>query len=202
MKIQPPLLVRWLYHEIKWSFPRRKGVLHFTFDDGPNPATTLAILQILKKYQAKATFFCSGICVEQYPELVDAIKQEGHVVANHGYNHVKTYSSTKIIENAIKGARVVKSDICRVPYGILPWRAYWVLKKQFRLVFWDVMAYDFDSTFEPQDCIELVKRKVKDGSVIVFHDNDKSGRNCLSALPVLLEYYAKSGYVFTSVKVD
>lgn len=202
MKIQPPLLLRWLYHEIKWSFPCNKGELHFTFDDGPNPVTTLEILEILEKYRAKATFFCSGICVEQYPELVDAIKQEGHVVANHGYNHVKTYSSTKIIENAIQGERVVKSDICRVPYGILPWRAYCVLKRRFKLVFWDVMAYDFDLTFEPQDCIELVKRKAQDGSVIVFHDNDKSSKNCLLALPVLLEFYANAGYVFTSVEVD
>ncbi len=197
--IQPPLLIRWMYNDIKWSFPLQKGELHLTFDDGPNSATTLCILSVLKEFNAKATFFCTGTNIEQYPELVEKIIEEGHIVANHGYNHKKTFSSNEIIENAEKGTEVSKSLIYRPPYGIITPKAYCILKKKYTIVLWNCMAYDFDRDKSPADCMMLINKAIGDGAVIVLHDNLKSKHNCMPILVSLLKDYTSKGYSFTTL---
>jgi len=199
MRLQPPFLLKWLFADIQWSIPSHKGVLHLTFDDGPNPSTTPLLLALLIQYNIRATFFCTGENIDKYPKLVDALKNDGHLIANHGYNHAKTFSSKKIIKNAIIGSIASLSATYRPPYGVITPLSYFKLRKRFKIVMWDVMAYDFDSEISPKQCAQIVKKKARDGSIIVFHDNEKSIDNCLRVLPELFEYFAGKGYQFTVI---
>lgn len=199
IQVHPPFWSRWLYADMKWSFPSHKGELHFSFDDGPNPATTPRLLQLLDKYDAKATFFCLGQNLECYSELKTEIEKRGHLIANHGYYHKRGVCSKKLVENAINGFNLSDSTFFRPPYGFLLPRAYRALKKYYQIILWDVMAYDFDAKQTPESCANRTITYAKDGSVIVFHDNEKSISNCLGALEILLPYYQKQGVRFTTI---
>jgi peptidoglycan-N-acetylglucosamine deacetylase len=199
IQVHPPFWSRWLYADIKWSFPSHKGELHFSFDDGPNPNTTPQLLQLLDDFEAKATFFCLGCNLERYPFLKREIENRGHLIANHGYRHVKGWSSQVLIKNANQGTKYSNSLLFRPPYGLVLPKAYNVLKKCYQIILWDVMAYDFDSRQTPKKCADRVINYAKDGSVIVFHDNEKSISNCLGALRILLPYYQQRGVCFTTI---
>jgi peptidoglycan/xylan/chitin deacetylase (PgdA/CDA1 family) len=197
----PPFWVKWIYPQAKWSFPRHRGELHFTFDDGPHPETTPVILEILQQYNAKATFFCLGKNAEQYPDLLDLIRQHGHTVGNHGYEHWSALKTCNhlIIKNFIKGKEKTQAQLFRPPYGfLLPWQ-YLKIKKQSRIILWDIMPYDFDSNTSTKDCINTILRKAKDGSVIVLHENDKAKTKCINTLQATLKHFTQLGYKFTSL---
>ena len=89
MKIRPPKIIKKLFPAFIWNFPNEKEGIFLTFDDGPRPEVTPWVLDLLDKYNAKATFFCIGKNVELFPELFEEVKRRGHAVGNHSYSHVK-----------------------------------------------------------------------------------------------------------------
>ena len=89
MRIRAPKFIRKLFPGFIWNFPDEKEGIFLTFDDGPRPEVTPWVLDMLDKYNAKATFFCIGKNVELFPELFEEIKRRGHAVGNHSYSHVK-----------------------------------------------------------------------------------------------------------------
>jgi peptidoglycan/xylan/chitin deacetylase (PgdA/CDA1 family) len=199
--ISVPLISRIFYPSIIKSFPKEKGKLFFSFDDGPDPEVTPLILSILKQYQAKATFFCLGRNVEKYPEIFQSIIEQGHSVGNHSFNHLngfKTKTST-YISDIDKAATLIKSDMFRPPYGKITPRQYFILKKKYKLIFWDIMTYDFDPSISVNECIEIVLKNVKNGSIIIFHDSQKAKTNVLKALPVLLEKLSQLNFSFEKI---
>ena len=81
--IKTPWLLRKLYSGCTWKIDSKEKVIYLTFDDGPHPEATPYVLQTLAEYNAKATFFCIGKNVQQYPEIAKRILEEGHSVGNH-----------------------------------------------------------------------------------------------------------------------
>lgn len=183
--------------KIKCSEPS----LFLTFDDGPTPDITPQVLKILEKYNAKATFFCLGKQVEANPELFKSIIEQGHAVGIHGYQHVSGISITKraFAENIERCCRLISSHIVRPPYGRMTLSQYLWLKKRYKLVLWDVMAYDFEKDISVDTVVANVCNNVRNGSVIVFHDTERTKKVLVSALPIIL--YKLKDYSFKKIEI-
>ncbi|MGP8216854.1 MAG: polysaccharide deacetylase family protein, partial [Bacteroidia bacterium] len=123
-----------------------KKTAYLTFDDGPVPEATPLVLDILKQYKVTATFFCVGDNVNKYPDLFQRIKNEGHSVGNHTYNHLKGWKKTvkEYTENVSKCNALVDSKLFRPPYGRITLKQFKELKKEYKIIFWDVLSMDYD----------------------------------------------------------
>ena len=86
--------LRWLYPRATWRMDKQDHSVYLTFDDGPIPESTPFILETLKKYNIKATFFMVGDNVRKYPELYRQIVEAGHRVGNHTFNHIGGFKHT------------------------------------------------------------------------------------------------------------
>jgi peptidoglycan/xylan/chitin deacetylase (PgdA/CDA1 family) len=190
---------------LTWEIPTNEKIIYLTFDDGPHPVATPFVLDELKKYNAKATFFCIGKNVEAYPDIYKRILTEGHRVGNHTYNHLNgRKTDDKVWLNNVKeGAKWIDTDLLRPPYGkIRSFQAYLLQNANppFRIVMWTVLSADFDTSITPEKCFSFVKKKNKPGSIIVFHDSEKAFPNMKHALAESLKLFSGEGYRFEAIK--
>jgi peptidoglycan-N-acetylglucosamine deacetylase len=191
--------------ELTWSIPTREKVLYLTFDDGPTPHVTDFVLNELKKYNAKATFFCIGENVQKHPELYQLLFAEGHRTGNHTHNHLNGFHTKDEmwLNNVKEAAKWIDSDLFRPPYGKLRSFPAKVLKESnppFKIIMWSVLSADFDTNISPQKCFENVKKNTKPGSIIVFHDSEKAFPNLKYALPEALKLFSGEGYRFEVIR--
>jgi len=197
-----PEILKPLSSELIWNFPDDKTpTIYLTFDDGPVKGITDVVLGMLKKYNAKATFFCVGENVVKYPKLYNKIIKEGHSVANHTYNHLSGWKETKYkyYKNVLKAKNVIDSDLFRPPYGRISPQQIKSLRNRFRIVMWDVLSGDFDPELNPEDCANNVIKSTKQGSIIVFHDSLKAKKNILESLPIVLKHFSNKGFEFSKI---
>lgn len=175
----------------------RKRV-YLTFDDGPIPEITPWVLDLLDRYDAKATFFLVGQNVERHPELCAQIKARGHKVGNHTLHHLQGTKSTtrKYLRDVAEADRIIKSDLFRPPHGWLRPRQAKALGKRYRIIMYDLVTRDYSKRLKAQDVVANVKRYARDGSIIVFHDSLKSWPRLQTALPEALEWLKARGYEF------
>lgn len=202
--VSPPCWIKRLMNEkLIWEIPTSKKELFLTFDDGPTTELTVWILNTLKTYNAKATFFCVGNNVSKHPKLFNQILEEGHAVGNHTYNHEKGFRTTTIdyIRSVRKCKEVVQSNLFRPPHGRIKPQQIQVLQAAFKIILWSTLTYDFDKSITPEQCYSNSIKNSKAGSIIVFHDNVKSAINMQYALPLFLEYFTNQGYTFNSIKL-
>ena len=166
-------------------------------------------LAILKEYNAKATFFCIGENIAQNPELFNKLHKEGHAVGNHTYNHLNGWktSTREYIENSVQCS--VLSDplenkkIFRPPYGkIKPSQAKKLRQLGYKIIMWDVLSADFDTSISVENCYLNVINNAKPGSIIVFHDSVKSFPVLQQVIPKILEYYSKKGFEFKALPTE
>ncbi|MFZ0280073.1 MAG: polysaccharide deacetylase family protein [Bacteroidales bacterium] len=193
---RPFFLARLIYPDALFRIKTNKNEVCLTFDDGPDPGSTPGILEILGSHQVKAVFFCSGTQIEKYPELSGLITSNGHITGNHGFLHLRGWKTgaEQYIENAYMAAGFTSSGLFRPPYGSLSPFQYFKLKKSFKIVFWDLMPYDFDPVFGKERSLGILKAKMRPGSVIVLHD--KPASTVLSFLEEFLDYAEGKGYRF------
>lgn len=151
-------------------------VLCLTFDDGPENGSTLALLDVLERYNIKAIFFCNGSSAKKYPELILRIKSGGHIIGNHGFNHLDGFktSTKRYIENVMAADQLTSNKLFRPPYGRLLPVQYRRVSGSYKIMMWDLMAYDFDRSFGKEKSLSVLKRKIREGSIIVFHDKQYS----------------------------
>lgn len=173
--------------------------VYFTFDDGPNPNTTPYILEQLKKYQARATFFCIGKNVAAHPDLYQQIFNDGHAIGNHTQDHMNgAKTKTKdYVENVLEAGKYIHSPLFRPPYGRIRSRQIKALKHampDIKIIMWDILSGDFDTGVQPQDCLQRTLFKSRSGSIIVFHDSDKAWERMSYALPRLLTHFSKKKF--------
>lgn len=176
-----------------------KGVIYLTFDDGPNPDTTKWILDLLLQYNAKATFFCLGKNVRNHPELFQKIKDQGHQIGNHTFQHLNGFNTkTKIyIQDVFEAAKLIDSQLFRPPYGKLsPKQFNQLSENNFKTIFWSHITYDFDKVLATAKRQKKTLKRVKNGSIVVFHDSDKAFPQLENELPTLLEHWHQEGYRF------
>lgn len=165
------------------TVPNKKAV-YLTFDDGPVPEATPLVLDILAKYNVKATFFCVGENVKNNPAIYKRILDEGHGVGNHTYNHLNGWKTNdkEYFDNVEECSKVLDSKLFRPPYGRIKYSQYKRLKKEYKIVMWDLLSYDYDTDLSAEQCFDIVKRNSRSGSIIVFHDSVKAAPK----IPVLL----------------
>jgi peptidoglycan/xylan/chitin deacetylase (PgdA/CDA1 family) len=176
--------------------------LYLSFDDGPNSEVTPWVLDTLKKYNAKATFFCIGKKAETNPEIYSQILAQGHSVGNHSYSHPNGWktSFSEYIGDVARCSIAIKSKLFRPPYGRIGLRQMLALqKKKYRIVLWDVLSGDFDPKLSKEQCLKNVLQNSKNGSIIVFHDSEKAFEKLSFVLPLVLEHYQKLGFDFKSI---
>lgn len=175
--------------------------MFITIDDGPIPELTPGTLDLLKEYNAKATFFCVGENVCRYPDLYKRILDEGHSVGNHTYNHLNG-SRTKTrqyLRNVVLADAYINSDLFRPPHGLLRRRQTLMLSKVRNIILWDILSKDYDRRVSPVRCWKNVLYNVTPGAIVVFHDNIKAKDNQRFALQHTLEHFSRIGYVFKGI---
>ena len=194
------------YPSFLWEMPKGEKKIYITLDDGPHPTITPQVLEILKNFNAKATFFCVGNNVKKYKETFELIKKEGHSVGSHTFNHERGFmTKTKdYVNSVIEADALIQSPLFRPPHGRIRFSQIKSLKEKFRIsatqslkfIAWTVISYDWDKSLTPDDCFNNVIKNAGDGSIIVFHDSEKAVDNMIPALTKVLEYYTERGFAF------
>lgn len=184
-----------------WEIPNDENALFLTFDDGPTLEVTEKALDLLKMYNAKATFFCLGKQVKAHPEIYQRIIDEGHAVGNHSIEHIKRhyYNSKSYLAEIRDASNIVDSKLFRPPYGQISHKQVRILKDCYTIVMWSVLSGDFDEKLSQEDCLNIVMKYSKSGSIIVFHDSKKAGDKMLYCLSSCLEAFTKEGFKFKKI---
>lgn len=210
ISVKTPWLFKRLFASYVWNIPTNNKVLYLTFDDGPTPEITEQVLDILKQYNAKATFFCIGKNVELYPKIFQKVIASGHTIGNHTQNHLKGWknSKTNYVENTLVAEQSIQQinkstnlqKLFRPPYGQLkPSQGKVLQKLGYKIIMWDVLSYDWEQSISKEKVLKNVIVNTVSGSIIVFHDSVKASKNMLYALPKVLEHFGEKGYKFESL---
>lgn len=196
------MLLDALTKNLVWSIKTTMKEVFLTFDDGPIPEVTPWVLETLKQYDAKATFFCVGDNVKKHPDIYRMIVDQGHKVGNHTMNHLNGWTNFNktYFENIEKCNALIHSNLFRPPYGKIKPSQISHLKNDYRIIMWDVLTKDYDASVTGEYCFEKVKKNCKPGSIIVFHDSIKAEKRLRKALPKSLEYLKQEGYTFSSIQ--
>jgi len=195
---QPSFWLRWMFPKALWRMDHNDHAVYLTFDDGPIPEATPFILDTLRAYGAKATFFMVGDNVRKYPHLFRQIVEEGHQVGNHTFNHyggLKHLAHT-YVENTEKANALIGAHLFRPPHGIMSQKEYYLLQKKYKIVMWDLVTRDYSNRLTAEDVVENVRRYARNGSIITFHDSLKSIDKLRTALPAALQWLREQGYAF------
>jgi peptidoglycan/xylan/chitin deacetylase (PgdA/CDA1 family) len=186
-----------------WRIDTSRKQVYLTFDDGPIPEITPWVLDVLDKYGIKACFFCVGDNVRKYPDIYRMIIDRGHQVGNHTYNHLHGWRlSTKMYhDNVDKADELIGSKLFRPPHGHLPLRYFFRARSRYRIIMWDVVTRDYSKRMTAKGVLNVVKRYVRPGSIIVFHDSLKSWDRLQTALPASIEWLKAQGYDFREIPV-
>jgi peptidoglycan/xylan/chitin deacetylase (PgdA/CDA1 family) len=197
-------LIKLIFPNYVWDIPTVEKKVYLTFDDGPTPEITAWVLNQLKEFNAKATFFCIGDNIRKYPEIFDSIIINGHTIGNHTFSHYNGWKTktSDYIENvllckeAIRKQTTDNTQLFRPPYGkIRKSQANIIRKEGYKIIMWDVLSGDFDGRISPEKCLQNVTKNTRPGSIIVFHDSEKSHKNLVFTLPKFLTFLKQNNYV-------
>jgi len=207
--IKTRAIIRKIFPNYIWKLPNKERKVFLTFDDGPTPEITEWVLKELKKHKAKATFFCIGKNIKQNPELFNKIISDNHAIGNHSNNHLNGWKTKTAVylENVILCQLEItkqlskntnqKNTLFRPPYGKIKKAQSKKLKQLgYKIIMWDVLSGDFDTTISPKECLKNVLKNTDSGSIIVFHDSVKAFPNLKHTLPTILQLLKEKGFEF------
>lgn len=197
----PPLLLKKIFGSFYWETTNNKVLL--TFDDGPNPGTTEIILKKLSVEKTKALFFCVGDNVNKYPDLVKDILSEGHLVGNHTFNHKilnrisdqeKDYQIGSVNKIFFKNFGI-KLKYFRPSHGRFQISTPALMKKHnLKNVMWSLLTYDYKNDLSIVKF--AVEKYLKQNSIIVLHDNNKSKNIISDSISFIIDEARKRNYQF------
>jgi peptidoglycan/xylan/chitin deacetylase (PgdA/CDA1 family) len=178
-----------------WRMERAENAVYLTFDDGPIPDVTPWVLDQLKEAGVKATFFCVGDNVQKHPEIYQRLLSEGHAVGNHTMKHEKgtKVSFTRYLNSVEDTSRIMESKLFRPPYGRMTWKQSRALRREYKIVMWSWLSYDFDPKVSVSKIIEKARNEIRSGDIVVFHDNVKSFERLKVILPEVLNDLRNKG---------
>lgn len=196
-----PWLIKKLYPSLTWHKSRGNRCIYLTFDDGPIPIVTPFVLNILKEFDARATFFCIGDNVNKHPDIYKQLIADGHRIGNHTFNHLKGWvtEDKTYTDNFLKCDALLHTSLFRPPYGRIKKTQVKRLRDinpQLQIVMWDVLSGDFDQSLEPEKCLTNTLKATENGSIVVFHDSLKAFPRLEYTLPRALKQWRKMGYTF------
>ena len=204
-----PGLLKRIYPSCIWNLPRENQSMYLTFDDGPHPEATPFVLDTLRQYNAKGTFFCIGKNVVAHPDIYKRILNEGHTTGNHTYNHLNGWktSDQEYIKNIGEARKYIDSKLFRPPYGRITKFQIRLLtasenvkqKTVFKIIMWDVLSGDFDISFSAEKCAKNVTSNAGAGSIVVFHDSERAMPRMQKALIETLKFFSEKGMKFEAI---
>jgi peptidoglycan/xylan/chitin deacetylase (PgdA/CDA1 family) len=197
--------IKKIFSNYTWDVSNTGKTVYLTFDDGPIPVVTEWVLGELKKHNFKATFFSIGDNITKHPEIFKKVVSEGHSIGNHTFNHLNGWntSTEDYIENVARCEEAVskninqtlKSRLFRPPYGkIKTAQSKAIQNLDYKIIMWDVLSADFDTTITKEQCLDNVLSNVKPGSIIVFHDSVKAFKNLEYVLPKTLDFLKENNF--------
>lgn len=178
-----------------------------TFDDGPHPTKTEKILDILDRYDVKATFFIIGSNAEYHPEIVAQEVLRGHEVANHSYSHTNLSKCTPeqikkeidLADRAIEKAAGIRPKLFRPPEGAYSENSVKIAGELGKnTIIWTVDTMDWANR-SADDIVKNIKENVRSGSIILFHDFTSAKAHTIEALEIIIPYLKSQGYEFVTV---
>jgi len=222
LPVKMPQIVKWLYPSYVWDKKKdcKDGkYLFLTFDDGPIPDVTPWVLSLLKRYDARATFFMIGENINKHPEIFQDVLRDEHRIGNHTYNHLngKKTGNLAYWQNISKAEQIIeesfkktaskyylehqeKAKLFRPPYGLLKRSQSKIIReKGYSIVLYETLAYDWDKKINGLKCSKNVLNNAENGSIVLFHDSLKAFKNLQVALPIVLDYFSKEGYSFKTL---
>ncbi|MBO4581079.1 MAG: polysaccharide deacetylase family protein [Bacteroidales bacterium] len=181
-----------------WHIFHREKVIYLTFDDGPQEELTQKILQILQQEDIKATFFCVGDAARRYPHIMEQIREQGHSIGNHTMHHLNGWRTPhkEYIQDIQEAQNYLHARYFRPPYGKITLRQWRALRKDYHIIFWTDISYDWSPKMNPKRCFKKVRSAARHGGIVVFHDNPKAAGNMLEALPLFIHSAKENGMTF------
>jgi len=181
--------------------PRNRRRVALTFDDGPDPEVTPAVLDALAQHGERATFFSIGRSLEEHPELARRLVAEGHELGNHSWRHSRWQNLSgadghaREIQRgeqaiaAVTGSQV--RPLYRPPIGLKsPQLARVAYRHQLTMVAWSLHSHDTRGS-DPERVVQHVLKKIQPGDIVLMHDgHDRAGRHrpiCARAVPPILQ---------------
>ncbi|WP_299681665.1 polysaccharide deacetylase family protein [uncultured Dokdonia sp.] len=212
LPIRVPSFIKWMHPSwYIWDKPSKEKTIYLTFDDGPIPEVTTWVLNLLKQKDIKATFFCIGDNVQKHPKVFKQILDDGHTIGNHTQHHLKGWKHTTekyvydvaLAETTITHALHLEEKqspsfpLFRPPYGkIKRKQAKQLRKKGYQIIMYRTVAYDWEASTTPEQCLQNIIKHTRSGDLVVFHDSVKASKNMKYALPKVIDYFLENGYCF------
>lgn len=209
-----PSTIQWLIPSCTWRKEEKEKVIYLTFDDGPHPEITAWVMDILKKHQIKATFFCVGENLKKHPETAKEIAKGGHQIGNHTMHHIKGWKHKNTdylmdIDNCDTEIRKIHEPLnsekdqprlFRPPYGqIKPSQIKLLRAKGYEIIQWSDLSCDYDKHLDCERSLSALIKNAKPGSIVVFHDSEKAENQLKQILPKYLEAMLAEGFTFETL---
>ena len=199
---QLPFFIPSLYPNRIWKGPSLEQKITLTFDDGPVPGITDWVLEELEKRDMKATFFMVGDNVRKHPALAQEVVAAGHQLGNHTYRHLSGWkTSTQAYLTDVTACDAILSDTVgetprffRPPYGWMSQGQAKGIESTKRIVMWNLLSYDFDWSVSSENLIRACTARTAPGTIIVFHDQQKTQAQLMKVLPDYLDFLVGEGY--------
>lgn len=195
-----PVIIQSIYRSRQWKGAGKDGV-YLTFDDGPEEITTKWLLDILKRENIKATFFCLGKQIENHPVLFQKILDNGHAIGNHTFNHEKgsITECKQYIDSIVKTDDLMSSRLFRPPYGRLNWKQSKSVKKLGKqIIMWTWNSHDYDQHMKEETIIKKAAL-IKGGDILLFHSSINSANQMMNCLPQIIRIIKKKNLVFKTL---
>jgi peptidoglycan/xylan/chitin deacetylase (PgdA/CDA1 family) len=199
---QLPFFIPSFYPNRIWKGPSLEQKITLTFDDGPVPGITDWVLEELEKRGMKATFFMVGDNARKHPALARAVVAAGHQLGNHTYHHLSGWkTSTQAYLEDVAACDAILADTVgetprffRPPYGWMsPGQAKGIEPAK-KIVMWNLLSYDFDANVSPEILIRACASRTSPGTIVVFHDQQKTQAQLKKVLPDYLDFLVGGGY--------
>jgi len=194
-------LLNKIYPEIIFSGDNKNNKVYLTFDDGPNINITEIVLDILRDYNVKATFFCVGENVLHNKYLFNSIIKDEHAIGNHTYNHLSAWSTNphNYFQNIIKCNKLFSNSLFRPPWGKLRFSQISTILQDYKIVLWNIDSKDYNTNIPNEKKLSAIKSKMKSGSIILLHDVNKTKENTIFLLPKIIEFAYENNYKFSDL---
>lgn len=172
-------------------------VVYLTFDDGPEPGICEFLLDELRKYDFKATFFCRGDNAELYPQLVTRIIEEGHAIGNHTYSHMHAFytSSKQYVDDIEKANQILHTKLFRPSFGSLTFAKWKSLKSEYRIFYWSLVSGDSNlNNFDFKHSYHQLINNTSSGDIVLFHFCKLHEKETRVILPAYCKWLSNNGF--------
>lgn len=197
---------RILFPSLVWKMPSKK--IFLTFDDGPHPQATAAILDMLRQHSVRATFFVSGKNIRGNEPLIQRIASEGHSIGIHAFHHSRALALSKertkseILEtqNLLSSLVRQKIRLFRPPFGFFSWKTIEAARElNYVLIMWSCLTGDFRPWSE-EKIVSTATHRLTHGSILVFHDNDLTAAKIAGVLDTTIRRIKNLGFEFGAIR--